>query len=133
MSKYLHVVAALITKDNYILIAQRPESKYNGAWEFPGGKIESPESPEIALKRELKEELNISANIGAHFMDSILTISPVKTLILSTYFAKTNDIPHALEHQEIKWVLVDELLNYPLLKADVPVAKKLIRTKKADA
>ena len=130
MSSTQNVVAALIIKNNKILIAQRSEKKYNGAWEFPGGKVEALESPKEALKRELYEELAIKAEINGYFMDSILKIGPENTLTLSAFFVSSQDTPIALEHRDIKWVPITQLLEYPLLPADIPIAAKLIKTKK---
>lgn len=64
LKKILYVSAGLILDSDYkILLSKRKKNKYlPGLWEFPGGKIEVGESPEIALKRELKEELNIDTN-----------------------------------------------------------------------
>ena len=130
MPEVLKVVAGLMIKNDQILIAQRAEKKYNGSWEFPGGKIETPESPASALRRELQEELDIKVKIGAHFMDSMLKITADKSLHLSAYFVFSQDTPKALEHKDIKWVPINQLLNYSLLPADIPIAKQLIKTKK---
>lgn len=66
MNSLLHVVAAVIHDDRgRVLLAQRPPGKpHAGYWEFPGGKVESGESPQAALARELHEELGIQARIG---------------------------------------------------------------------
>jgi mutator protein MutT len=132
MSKYIHVVAALIIKDNVILIAQRSESKYHDAWEFPGGKVELNETPERALQRELKEELGVHAVIQKHFMDSNLYIHSSKTIKLSAYYATIDCTPKAIEHKAIKWIKINQLLDYSLLPADIPIAKKLMSIQKAD-
>lgn len=66
MKKTISVVAAIIENENNYLIAQRGHGKWAGYWEFPGGKIEPGESPEEALKREIKEELCVNINIKSY-------------------------------------------------------------------
>ena len=66
------VIAAIIKKDNKYLIGRRgPKEKSTGLWEFPGGKIEYGETHEECLKRELKEELNIDAEIGELYSEYV--------------------------------------------------------------
>ena len=66
--KTIRVVAAIIKKDNNIIIAQRMAGDLAGKWEFPGGKIEPNEKAEDALKRELEEEFEVEINIEKYFM-----------------------------------------------------------------
>jgi 8-oxo-dGTP diphosphatase len=67
-----YVTAALIVRDGKILIAQRNQmDKLAGKWEFPGGKIEPGETPEVCLKRKICEEQGIQKNVGALFSDTV--------------------------------------------------------------
>ena len=78
------ITAAILMKDNRILIAQRKHSdKLPGKWEFPGGKIEDNETPEECLKRELKEELNIDISIKAFFTESIYSYPDFKIRLIA--------------------------------------------------
>jgi 8-oxo-dGTP diphosphatase len=114
------VVAALIVRGGEILIGQlRPDQPMALQWEFPGGKIEAGESPELALARELDEELGIKATIG-----------PLVTRIRHNYrhggavdlqfFAVhefTGEIVNHIFH-ELLWVRLEDLPNYDFLAAD---------------
>ncbi len=62
--KTVHVVAAIIRRDNKILATQRGYGEYKDGWEFPGGKINEGETPEEAIAREIKEELDADINVG---------------------------------------------------------------------
>lgn len=122
----LPVCAGLLWKNDCVLIAQRAEAKHKGAWEFPGGKIETDESPEGALKRELKEELDLDCTIGDFFMLTTHALSN-KTIELHTYqVIHFEGQAKALIHNEIRWVKVDELKSYQVLPADIPVVDKLL-------
>ena len=76
--KTVRVVAAVIRKDDKIFATQRGYGEFKDGWEFPGGKIEDGESPEQALAREIKEELDTDINVGDQF-------SPVYGLFLVRY------------------------------------------------
>jgi len=115
---------ALIDRDGRILLAQRPEGKsMAGLWEFPGGKIEAGETPEIALIRELQEELGINTwasclaplTFASHSYDDFHLLMPL--------FAcrKWEGTPHPREGQVLKWVPVRDLRNYPMPPADIPL------------
>ncbi len=125
MSKIIHVSAvALIDTDGRILLAQRPEGKsMAGLWEFPGGKVESGESPEVALIRELQEELGIDTwesclaplTFASHAYESFHLLMPL--------FAcrKWQGTPQSKEGQALKWVHARELRDYPMPPADIPL------------
>ena len=110
--------------DGRILLAQRPAGKkMAGLWEFPGGKVERGETPERALIRELKEELNIDTTesclaaftFASHTYDDFLLLMPVFVC------RKWDGIMQANEGQNLKWVKIDELKNYPMPPADEPL------------
>jgi len=115
---------ALIDADGRVLLAQRPEGKsLAGLWEFPGGKVEPGESPEAALIRELHEELGIDTwksclaplTFASHAYEDFHLLMPL--------FAcrKWQGIPQANEGQKLAWVRAQDLRNYPMPPADLPL------------
>jgi len=114
-----NVVAGVITKENLFFIAQRNRKKYLGLkWEFPGGKVDENETNEEALKRELKEELNISI-----FVDKKISEEKYKdetiNIILHYYFCKIIDGTINLnEHEDSKWVSKDDFNKYDMIEGD---------------
>ncbi|MFN7224194.1 MAG: (deoxy)nucleoside triphosphate pyrophosphohydrolase [Paracoccaceae bacterium] len=115
---------ALIDVDGRVLLAQRPEGKsLAGLWEFPGGKVEPGESPELALIRELKEELGIDTwksclaplTFASHSYDDFHLLMPL--------FAcrKWEGIVQGQEGQKLAWVKPGHLRDYPMPPADLPL------------
>ena len=125
------VVAALIVEDGKVLIGKR-KAGYPMAhkWEFPGGKIESGETPEACLKRELFEELGIVAESGSFFGSGTSGDDSPYGIELLVYRASyKGNGPLALhEHEEIRWVSPLELGAYDFPKADRPIVEKLMRS-----
>lgn len=123
----ISVAAAIIFKDNQVLIAKRAAHKpLAGYWEFPGGKIEAGEIPEQCLIRELAEELQINVKVNDHLMDHIHNYGD---FIIELRAYTCSFIAGQLtltDHDEVLWVDLNELLSYQLAPADVPVARKLI-------
>ena len=122
------VVAALIVRDNKVLIAKRSTGDPNvfGKWEFPGGKVKENESEEHAIEREIKEEfeMNIKAN---KFLINNICEYPTKTIDLRLYecdYLKGDFIPH--DHKEFCWVDIDDLIDYDLAPADIFLANYII-------
>lgn len=120
----LVAAAALIDPEGRVLLAQRPAGKsMAGLWEFPGGKVESGESPEQALIRELREELGIETwdsclaplCFASHGYEGFHLLMPL--------FAcrKWNGIPTPREGQQLQWVRARDLADYPMPPADVPL------------
>ncbi|MCK8463248.1 8-oxo-dGTP diphosphatase MutT [Aliiroseovarius sp. S1339] len=124
MKVVLVSAVALIDRDGRVLLAQRPEGKsMAGLWEFPGGKVEPGETPEHALIRELKEELDIDTwasclaplTFASHSYDDFHLLMPV--------FAcrKWEGQPKPQEGQSLSWARVDQLRDYPMPPADLPL------------
>ena len=108
--KIINVVAAAIEKDGKFFCAQRPEGKsLGGFWEFPGGKLENGESPEQALIREIKEELNSDIEILAYINEASYDYD-FGTVNMKTYHAKLiSGNLELLEHQNSTWLLPTQL------------------------
>lgn len=122
----VEVVAALIWKGDKFLICQRPKSKARAlCWEFVGGKVERDETGAQALKRECKEELNISINVGDVFMD-VVHEYPDITVHLTLYHAtiKSGE-PQLIEHNDMRWITTGEINDYEFCPADVEILAKL--------
>lgn len=125
----LVVAAALMTPNGRILVQQRPAAKHHGGlWEFPGGKVEVGETPEVALARELAEELGIAVDpadcLPVTFSRGIAGDRP---MILLLYRAdRWQGTPEALEAPAIRWVTVDELAELPMPPADEPLVAALM-------
>jgi|SRR5690554_632907 len=120
------VTAALIWEKGRVLIAKRAaQDRLINKWEFPGGKTEYGESPEECLKREILEELGIVIEVGEFFAESIYAY-PEGPIRLLSYFAfwKSGEVNPEV-HEEIKWVEPNELQEYDLAPADIPIAEKL--------
>jgi 8-oxo-dGTP diphosphatase len=115
---------ALIDPDGRILLAQRPPGKsMAGLWEFPGGKVEPGETPEAALIRELDEELGISTHASCLAPLTFASHSYPDFHLLMPLFAcrRWQGTPRAREGQVLKWARVNELRDYPMPPADVPL------------
>ena len=115
---------ALIDRDGRVLLAQRPEGKsMAGLWEFPGGKVESNETPEAALVRELDEELGIETWDSCLAPLTFASHSYHDFHLLMPLFAcrKWNGIVRPKEGQSLKWVEANTLSKYPMPAADIPL------------
>jgi len=115
---------ALIDIDGRVLLAQRPAGKsMAGLWEFPGGKVESGETPEVALIRELREELGIDTSASCLAPLAFASHTYADFHLLMPLFAcrrwKGSVIP--LEGQTLAWVRAADLKTYEMPPADVPL------------
>ncbi|MCX7565937.1 8-oxo-dGTP diphosphatase MutT [Sulfitobacter sp. F26169L] len=124
MKIVLVAAVALIDVDGRVLLAQRPAGKsMAGLWEFPGGKIETGETPETALIRELEEELGIDTWASCLAPLTFASHSYEDFHLMMPLFAcrKWNGTPQAREGQVLKWVKPTEMRNYPMPPADIPL------------
>jgi len=118
--------AALIDADGRLLIQQRPPGKpFAGLWEFPGGKVEEGETPEAALIRELKEELDIdveAACLAPATFASELQPGGTRHMVLLLYVCrKWRGTPISLEGATVRWVRVQELYGLEMPAPDRPL------------
>ena len=125
----LVVACALVDADKRVLIAQRPHGKtFAGLWEFPGGKVEPGERPEVTLIRELQEELGITVEepclapltFASHAYEDFTLLMPLWVC------RRWTGIPRGREGQAVKWVSPRKLRDYPMPPADEPLIPALI-------
>lgn len=124
----LEVCAAIIYKDNKVLVAKRALHKSQGGkWEFPGGKLEKGESPEGCLERELMEEMCIKIQVKQFLMENTHRYE-MGTIRLMAYRAEyLEGNINLIDHSEVRWVAVNTLGEYDFAEADIPFVEKLIQ------
>lgn len=123
--KEIKVVAAIIQKENKILATKRGYGEFINMWEFPGGKIESGETKEQALVREIKEELNIGISVDKFAID-IEYQYPNFYLFMSCFMCSIKEGSiELLEHNDGKWITKEELNTLNWLPADIDAVNYL--------
>ena len=122
------VVAALIWDGSRFMACQRPAHKARGLkWEFVGGKVEPGETKQQALIRECREELAVTVNVGDVFME-VDHVYPDLTVHLTLFHAAIAEgTPQKLEHNDIRWITVDEIDQYEFCPADEEILERLKR------
>jgi 8-oxo-dGTP diphosphatase len=124
LKRVLVAAVALIDADGRVLMAKRPEGKsLAGLWEFPGGKVEPDENLEVALIRELKEELDIDVTasclapltFASHAYDDFQLLMPLFVC------RRWKGLPRPMEGQEIKWIRAKDLRALAMPPADLPL------------
>ena len=120
------VVAALIWDENRFLACQRPAHKARGLlWEFVGGKVEPGETREQALIRECQEELAVTVAVQDVFME-VDHVYPDLTVHLTLFNASIAEgIPQKLEHDDLRWITVEEIDQYEFCPADEEILRRL--------
>ena len=123
--KSIRVVAAIIKQDNMIFATQRGYGSYKDWWEFPGGKIEEGETPQEALVREIREELDTEIAIG----DYLITVEydyPEFHLSMDCFWCSIVEGElTSLEHEAAKWLPMDDLKQVKWLPADLEIIEML--------
>jgi 8-oxo-dGTP diphosphatase len=125
----LLVSAAIIYRCRQVLVGQRPEAhRHPLKWEFPGGKVESGESPRQALIRELREELEIEASIGAELARYRHKYSPADEITL-IFFAVPSFVGQLNNrvYKQISWAGLNELEMLDFLEGDLDFLRRLAR------
>lgn len=129
----IRVVAAIIEKDGKIFATQRGYGDYKDWWEFPGGKIEPGESPEEALVREIREELDTEISVG-DFLTSVEYDYPKFHMTMDCFMCSIiSGRLTLLEHEAARWLAADELWQVKWLPSDIRVIEELEKRMKADS
>lgn len=119
----LEVAAAVIERDGLLLLCQRPEGKRCALlWEFPGGKLEPGETPEVCLVRECREELDAAVRPKQR----LAAVEREDTRIFFIRCALESDEPRLLEHRELRWMRPEEVSSLPLCPADKEFVEKCL-------
>ena len=123
--KHVEVVAAIIQRDGLVYVTQRGYGEWKDWWEFPGGKVESGESCEAALIREIREELTVEIQVEQRLC-TVEYDNPTFHLVMHCYFCKlASGHLTLLEHEAARWLSPQELDAVEWLPADKVVVEKL--------
>lgn len=124
--KTIEVVAAIIIKDGQVFATQRGYGEWKGWWEFPGGKMEPGESPQEALKREIREELEAEITVG-QFLETVEWDYPAFHLTMHCFVCTlVSEDMHLNEHEAAAWLTKETLHIVKWLPADEGLMPKLI-------
>lgn len=125
--KTIEVVAAIIIRNNEVFATQRGYGDWKGWWEFPGGKIESGECPQEALKREIREELDAEITVGA-LLDTVEWDYPTFHLTMHCYVCSLESENIFLkEHESSAWLDKETLDSVQWLPADLALLPKIAK------
>lgn len=123
--KQIEVVAAVIIRDGEVFATQRGYGDFQGWWEFPGGKMEAGESPQEALKREIREELDAEIAVG-DILETVEWDYPKFHLTMHCYICTlVSESLHLNEHKAAAWLTVDTLTSVQWLPADIVLLDKI--------
>lgn len=126
-TKHINVVAAIFISDNRLFATQRGYGEWKDWWEFPGGKIEDGESREEALKREIREELATEIEVG-ELLTTVEYDYPQFHLTMHCYLCTiVSGKLSLIEHEDARWLAMDELDSVKWLPADVEVIESITR------
>ena len=129
--KVTEVVAALIWEGDRFLICQRPAHKARGLlWEFVGGKVDPGETKQQALVRECREELAVEVAVGDVFMEVLHDYPDLLVRLTLFHSVIAAGEPQMLEHNDIRWITVEEIPNFDFCPADEDILKKLMEGKR---
>lgn len=125
--KQIKVAAAVIVKEGRIFATQRGYGEFKGKWEFPGGKIEREETPQEALEREIREELDIQIEVGKQ-ISKVEYDYPNFHLSMECFVCSIRFGTIVLmEHEAAKWLAKEELRSVDWLPADVEVVEQILQ------
>lgn len=123
--KTIEVVAAVIVRDGQVFATQRGYGEWQGWWEFPGGKMEPGESPQVALVREIREELDAEISVG-RLLETVEWDYPKFHLTMHCFLCSLlSDSVHLNEHEAAAWLTRDTLHSVKWLPADEGLVGKI--------
>ncbi len=123
----IQVVAAIIIKNDQLLLSKRLEHSHQGGkWEFPGGKVESNESLESALARELKEEINIEIKEPIFFDEITFDYSEKSVHLHFFLVSQFSGEPQGLEGQQVEWFSINQIKDLEFPAANKAIVRKLL-------
>ena len=125
--KTIEVVAAIIVRAGEVFATQRGYGEWQGWWEFPGGKMEAGETPQEALRREIREELDADIEVG-ELLETVEWDYPNFHLTMHCFWcALLSDSLSLNEHQDAAWLSADNLKSVKWLPADEGLVGKIVR------
>ena len=123
--KIIEVVAAIIIKDGQVFATQRGYGEFRGWWEFPGGKMEPGESPQAALKHEIREELDAEIELG-ELLETVEWDYPNFHLTMHCFVCRLlSESLHLNEHEAATWLTYETLRSVMWLPADEILLDKI--------
>ena len=121
----IEVVAAIIIKDGQVFATQRGYGEFHGWWEFPGGKMEAGESPQLALKREIREELDAEIEVK-ELLETVEWDYPNFHLTMHCFICNLrSESLHLNEHEAATWLNLENLRSVQWLPADEILLDKI--------
>jgi 8-oxo-dGTP diphosphatase len=131
--KTIEVVAAIIVREGEVFCTQRGYGEWQGWWEFPGGKMETGESPQEALRREIREELDAEIEVG-ELLETVEWDYPNFHLTMHCFWCRLlSDSLCLNEHQAAAWLSADNLRSVKWLPADEGLVEKILQLNAGDA
>lgn len=129
MEKITEVVAALIWDGGKFMICQRPAHKARGLlWEFVGGKTEPGETPQQALIRECREELDVTVAVGDVFMDVVHPYPDLTVHLILFHATIAEGTPKLLEHNDLRWITPAQIPDFDFCPADTEILQRITKT-----
>ncbi|NEO29957.1 MAG: 8-oxo-dGTP diphosphatase MutT [Symploca sp. SIO3C6] len=122
-------VAVIKNLQGQILIDRRlSQGLHGGLWEFPGGKIESGETVEQCIKREIAEELGIDIEVGSHLITIDHAYSDFLVTLIVHHCYHRSGIPQPLECEEVRWISITEIDQFSFPEANFKIIDALRQT-----
>ena len=119
------VAGVVVDGGKFMVALRKPGTSIGESWEFPGGKIKAGEDPQEGLVREYLEELNLEIRVGRQIHESVFSNRKEEYRLLAFRIEIIGGELRSPEHQELRWVSMDELLELPMADSDRAIARTL--------